>query len=104
MRRRESLEQFARRYGLSVNQLVKANPRYTANSRLTKGQTLAIPVALGTGQFERLTAEDKPSRRRNRAALVRSYRKVTKSTSSRKSGSSRVPRAKNRSLIEVRKP
>lgn len=76
VRRRESLGQFAKRYGITLNVLLKANPGVRADARLAKGQRLMIPVALGSGQFERLTRDEKGNKRRNRASASHRSRSV----------------------------
>lgn len=68
VKRRETVGQFANRYGISLTTLMKANPHIQPNNRLAKGQTVMIPVALGSGQYERLTREDKTSRKKSRVA------------------------------------
>lgn len=71
VRRKETLVQFAKRYGLSASAVAKANPGLATNSRLQKGQVLSIPVALGSGQYERLTASDgKVSKKRVKSARI----------------------------------
>jgi membrane-bound lytic murein transglycosylase D len=76
VRRRESLGQFARRYGITLTVLLKANPGVRPDARLAKGQRLMIPVALGSGQFERLTRDEKGSKRRHRASASHRSRSV----------------------------
>ena len=76
VKRRESVGQFAVRYGITLSSLLKANPGVRPNARLRKGQNLMIPVALGSGQYERLTREEKSSKKRSRAS---SERKRTRS-------------------------
>lgn len=71
VKRKESVGKFASRYGISLATLLKANPTIRPNVRLAKGQSLMIPVALGTGQYERLTYEDKASRRKSRSTAAR---------------------------------
>lgn len=72
VKRRETVHQFARRYGISLATLLNANPNIRANARLSKGQSVMIPVALGSGQYERLTYEDKSPRKKNRAIAKKS--------------------------------
>lgn len=66
VKRRESVSQFAGRYGITLSTLLKANPGIRPNARLSKGQSLMIPVALGSGQYERLTRDEKSSKRKSR--------------------------------------
>lgn len=86
VKRKETLNQIASRYGISLGTLLKANPSIRPNVRLAKGQSVKIPVSLGTGQYERLTREDKVSRKKSRSTAGKSRSvKVT----SRRSGKSR---------------
>lgn len=71
VKRKETVSQFASRYGISLSSLLKANPQIRPNVRLSKGQQVIIPVALGTGQYERLTKEDKVSKRKSRSSAHR---------------------------------
>jgi LysM repeat protein len=68
VKKKETVSQFANRYGISLTTLMKANPHIRPNIRLAKGQTLMIPVSLGSGQYERLTRDDKTSRKKGRVA------------------------------------
>lgn len=86
VKRKETLNQIASRYGISLSTLLKANPSIRPNVRLAKGQSVKIPVSLGTGQYERLTREDKVSRRKSRSSAGKS-RSVK--VASRRSGKSR---------------
>lgn len=72
VKKRESIGQFAGRYGITLETLLKANPGIRSNARLSKGQSVMIPVALGTGQYERLTRDDKTSRRKHHATAGKS--------------------------------
>lgn len=68
VKKKETVSQFANRYGISLTTLLNANPHIRPNIRLAKGQTLMIPVSLGSGQYERLTRDDKTSRKKGRVA------------------------------------
>lgn len=87
VRRKETVSQFARRYGISLATLLKANPSIRPNVRLSKGQSLMIPVALGTGQYERLTREDKVTRRKSRSSAGKT--RAMKMASSRRASKTR---------------
>ena len=67
VRRKESVAQFAHRYGITVSTLLTANPTVRSNSKLRLGQTLVVPVALGSGQYEKLTTEGKSKKHRLQA-------------------------------------
>lgn len=71
VKRRETASQFARRYGISLATLLKANPSIRPNVRLSKGQKVMIPVALGTGQYERLTRDEKTKVRKSRSSAAK---------------------------------
>ncbi|MFZ9519910.1 MAG: transglycosylase SLT domain-containing protein [Silvanigrellaceae bacterium] len=71
VKRKETVNQFASRYGISLATLLKVNPHIRPNVRLSKGQQVIIPVALGTGQYERLTKEDKVKKRKGRSTAHR---------------------------------
>lgn len=89
VKRKETVSQFARRYGISLTTLLKANPQIRPNVRLSKGQSVMIPVALGTGQYERLTRDDKTSRRKNRVSSSSKKRIRAEKVASRRDRKSR---------------
>ena len=89
VRRRESVTQFAQHYGLTTQSILKSNPSLKANSKLNKGQTLTLSVALGSGQYERLTSDQgkskkkiakRGSRKNNRKYARVSIRRSAKNT------------------------
>ncbi len=80
VKKRENVGQFAGRYGITLATLLKANPGIRPNARLSKGQSLLIPVALGSGQYERLTGDEKGSKRKSRASASRRSRSVKVAT------------------------
>lgn len=81
VRRSETVSRFARRHGITLSAVLKANPGIRKNSRLSRGQRVQIPVALGSGQYEKLTSYQSP----------RKYKKSKKRISSkRRSGAVKV--------------
>jgi membrane-bound lytic murein transglycosylase D len=80
VKKRESVSQFAGRYGITLATLLKANPGIRPNARLSKGQSLKIPVALGSGQYERLTRDERSSKRKMRASSSKRSRTVKYAT------------------------
>lgn len=59
----ESLANFARRNGLRVSSLQSANPGLKASTRLRSGQTLMVPVTLGSGAYEKFVDGGKKSKK-----------------------------------------
>jgi hypothetical protein len=51
------LAQFSKRQGVSLVALQKANPGFTKNQSLTKGQVLLVPYRIGSGTMDRLTGD-----------------------------------------------
>jgi membrane-bound lytic murein transglycosylase D len=86
VKKRESVSQFAGRYGITLATLLKANPGIRPNARLSKGQSLKIPVALGSGQYERLTRDERSSKRKLRASASKRSRSVKYATRRSKRG------------------
>lgn len=86
VKKRESVGQFAGRYGITLATLLKANPGIRPNARLSKGQSLKIPVALGSGQYERLTRDERSSKRKLRASAGKRSRSVKFATRRSKRG------------------
>jgi hypothetical protein len=62
VRRSESVRTFARRHGITLSAVLKANPGIRKNSRLSRGQRVQIPVELGSGQYEKLTSYQSPKK------------------------------------------
>lgn len=56
IKRRETVAAFAARYRINTSTVLSANANLKANTRLNKGQLVYIPVSLGSGQYERLSA------------------------------------------------
>lgn len=59
----ETLANFARRNGLRVSSLQSANPGLKASTRLRSGQTLMVPVTLGSGAYEKFVDGGKKSKK-----------------------------------------
>ncbi|WGL59394.1 transglycosylase SLT domain-containing protein [Pigmentibacter sp. JX0631] len=55
--RRESLVSFAARYKVSQAAILHANSKLKANAHLRKGQVIYIPISLGNGMYDKLTAQ-----------------------------------------------
>jgi membrane-bound lytic murein transglycosylase D len=81
VRRSESVSRFARRHGITLSAVLKANPGIRKNSRLSRGQRVHIPVALGSGQYEKLTSYQNPKK------YKKSKKRITKK---RRSGNVKV--------------
>ncbi len=75
VRRSESVHKFARRHGITLSAVLKANPGIRKNTRLSRGQRVQIPVALGSGQYEKLTSFQSPRKYKKSRARVSSKRR-----------------------------
>lgn len=75
IKRKEQLSAFANRYQISLVSLVGANAGLKKNAILHAGQTVYIPVSLGTGQFDKFTAVKYKSKKKRRVAYKQKKRK-----------------------------
>lgn len=75
VRRSESVRRFARRHGITLSAVLKANPGIRKNSRLSRGQRVKIPVALGSGQYEKLTSYKSPRKYKKKRGRISSKRR-----------------------------
>ncbi len=80
--RKDTAGNFAARLGVPLAEFLKANSRITARTKLTKGQMVMIPITLGTGQYDKLTAsQSKKSKNKGAGKSGRKSRKSRKSKS-----------------------
>jgi membrane-bound lytic murein transglycosylase D len=76
--RKDSAGNFAARIGIPLAEFLRANSRVTAKTSLAKGQTVFIPVKLGSGQYDKFTSSQ------SKKSKSKSYKK-SKSSKQRKS-------------------
>lgn len=73
--RKESVKNLTARFGLNLSEFLKANPGLKSSTRLRRGQVVSVPVKLGTGQFEKFSADREPSKKKrskkNRGRKIR---------------------------------
>ncbi len=93
VRANESLANFARRNGIRVATLQSANPGLKASTRLRRGQTVMVPVTLGSGAYEKLTADSSKKKKKKFTASKKKSR--VKYVSAKKSGTRKVKSVKN---------
>ena len=68
VRRAESLKNFSTRYRVTLTNMQKYNKDLKINSNVKKGQTITVPIQLGTGQYDKITTvKYKFSKKRNRS-------------------------------------
>jgi membrane-bound lytic murein transglycosylase D len=92
VRSSETLANFARRNGLRLASLQAANPGLKASTRLRNGQSVMVPVTLGSGAYEKFADGGKKSNKKfakkankNRLKYVNTKKKGTrKSLATRK--------------------
>lgn len=65
--RRETVKTLARRIGFNLPEFLKANPKLKATSRLAKGQVISVPVKLGSGQFEKVSGDREPVKKKKKS-------------------------------------
>lgn len=86
VRKSESVRTFARRHGITLSAVLKANPGIRKNSRLSRGQRVQIPVALGSGQYEKLTSYNSPRKyKRSRGRISNKSRSSNVKVATRRS-------------------
>lgn len=78
IKRKEQMTAFAGRYQISLASLMNANSGLKKNSVLHAGQTVYIPVSLGTGQFDKFTAVKYKSKRKGVAYKHKKRKRVHK--------------------------
>ncbi len=60
---RQSVYSFAKRYGFAVSDIRRTNKNFAKRKFLNKGETINVPVVLGTGQYNKLLSIKKPARK-----------------------------------------
>ncbi len=76
--KKDNAGNFAARLGIPLAEFLQANGKMTARTRLTKGQSVFLPVTLGSGQYDKLTSSE------NKKKKKKAYKSSSKSKSSRK--------------------
>jgi membrane-bound lytic murein transglycosylase D len=69
--RRDTAANFARQVGIPLSEFLNANARMTAKTKLAKGQTVMLPLTLGSGQYDKLTSSQ------NKKSKKKSYKKAS---------------------------
>ncbi len=79
--RKDNAANFAGRLGVSLAEFLKANGRMTAKTKLDKGQSVYIPVTLGTGMYDKFTSsQSKKSKKKSYKKSKSSKRKKNRRT------------------------
>lgn|GEM_PF-609928 len=103
VRKAETVSHFARRNGITLASLQSTNPGLKAGTRLRRGQTLLVPVTLGSGSYEKMV-NDADSKKKKKVNYARATRRLRgKSARARsQSEATRTNTVKTKSVIERR--
>jgi membrane-bound lytic murein transglycosylase D len=86
-----TLSKFAERSGVNVKSLIEINPGLTKSTKLQKGQSINLPITLGNGLLDKLTASDTRPKLKKHKSSKHSFAKRYKKSKRIARNSRRTP-------------